>query len=175
MVDASVVAPIVIRLADGLHRSDAEPVRQRDGGERLRVGVRQAERVNAGLFALALEREEQKGLVLLDRAADRPAELLAAERRFLAVAAVGRLLEVIQRLESVVFIQEEKRAVENVGAALGDHVHRCAFAAPIGGRKALRRDVELLHRFERKLHHRAAHRAVLVVNAVDGHVHVAAA
>ncbi len=61
----------------------------------------------------------------------------------------------------------------NIAAALGHHVHRRAFAAPVRRRKALRRNIELLDGFERQLHYRPAHRTVLVVDAIDRHVDVA--
>src|SRR5262249_47494003 len=66
-------------------------------------------------------------------------------------------------------------SVEVVGAALGDDVDGRAFTAPVGGGKALGADFEFLHGFQRKLHHRSAHRIVLVVDAVYRHVDVAAA
>ena len=63
--------------------------------------------------------------------------------------------------------------MRSVGTALGDHVDRRALAPPIGRAEPLCRNIEFLHGFERKLHHRPAHRVVLVVDSVDGDVHVA--
>ncbi len=144
-------------------------------GEGLIVGVSRAIDVDAGLFARTLDREKQEGLVLLHRPADGSAELLAAERSLLPAAAVRGLLEVVQRVEDLIAVLKEDRPVKNVGAGLGDHVHRRAFAAPVGGRKPLRGDIEFLNGFEGKLHDGPAHRVVLVVDAVHGHVHVASA
>ena len=69
----------------------------------------------------------------------------------------------------------EDGPVIGVGALLGDHVDGGAFGAAVLGREALRADLEFLHGFQGKLHDRSADGVVLVVDAVDGDVDVAAA
>ena len=62
-----------------------------------------------------------------------------------------------------------------VRSPLGDHVDGGAFRAAVFCREALGADLELLNGFERHLHDGAADGVVLVVDAIDGHVDVAAA
>ena len=119
--------------------------------------------------------KKPKSLVFLERAADRTAELLAGVvgmRRSRRAVAVGVFLIGVQA--GIAEVAEE-RSVITVAAALGDDVDGGAFRAAVLGREALGADLELLNGFERKLHHRAADGVVLVVDAVQGHVHVTAA
>src|SRR5207249_3480835 len=141
MFETSVVAPIVIGGRDGLGRLGAKVGHEAEFGEGRR---RHRE---AGLFPLALQREEQERLVLLYRPANRSTELLPEKWRLRLVALLG---EVVICLKGIATILVEKRAVKNVAAALGNHVHRCAFAAAVGGGEALRGDVELLNGLQRQ-------------------------
>src|SRR6185437_9269603 len=62
-----------------------------------------------------------------------------------------------------------------IASRLGDHVDGGAFRPAVLGGKPLRTDLEFLHGLKGKLHHRAADGVVLVIDAVDGDVHVPAA
>ena len=64
--------------------------------------------------------------------------------------------------------------MELVRSALGDDIDSRALRSAVFSREALRADVVFLNSLERKLHHHAADRVVLVVDAIDGDVHVAA-
>ncbi len=59
---------------------------------------------------------EQEQLVLLERAAQRAAELVPAERR-----RNGRLVEEIARIESAVAQKFEQRSVQRIGSGLRHH------------------------------------------------------
>src|SRR5262249_8363715 len=123
-----------------------------------------------GDLALAFDGVEEEVLVFTNGAAERTAELLPAERRLIYT---GLVLEEILRIEPLVALEDEARAVKLVLAGLGDDVDRRAFAPTVGGGEALRADDEFLHGFERELHHRTADGVVFVINAVDGDVDVA--
>src|SRR5438105_15284672 len=62
-----------------------------------------------------------------------------------------------------------------VGTRFGDYVDGSPFRASVHRGEALRRNLEFLHGFGRKLHDRAAYGVVLVVDTIDGDVHIAAA
>ena len=83
-----------------------------------RVGV--GNQVHAGLVQVLAESfvvGEDEGLVLLHRAAQRAAELVARETRD------GTAVEEIARIESIVAQELVKRSVELVGSGLGDNEH----------------------------------------------------
>src|SRR5207249_10344026 len=83
----------------------------------------------ARVFSHLLDSAEVEHPVLDDRAADRSAELLPAEWRFLTV---GLLLEVVLPGELLVAFVPEDRTVHQVRAGLRDERHRRAAGASIG-------------------------------------------
>jgi len=127
-------------------------------------------------------RDEEERLVLADRAAQAPRELLAA---VLGDAEVGRLLlEVVLRLQRVVRIVEPEAAVVVVAAALGDHVHQHRGVAAVLGVEVVHQHAHFLDALGVRVdvHHAAAlagtHRARvdhevvrLAARAVGVHVH----
>ena len=87
----------------------------------------------------------------------------------------SRLLGLRQRVQALVAEVLEDRALELVGAALGDDLEGAAVGAARVGAEALGLEVELADRVEREVLHQAADRVVVVVAAVDQVVDVAAA
>src|SRR6516225_12085996 len=119
MVPAPVVAPVVIGRRDSPGRlgGQARVCGQRKFCKRLAVGC------NTSGFPLSLEREEEKILVLAYRTADRATELLPAKGRLLPIAAVRRLLEVIQAVEGLLPIEKVQRPVILISARCRDYVN----------------------------------------------------
>ncbi len=123
------------------------------------------------MLLLLLARAEEEHFVLHDRTAERSAKLLPAERRLRAVAL---LREVVLRRQLPVALVAEHRAVELVGARLGDKRDRRAARTSVGGRELVGRELERLEAFSREAHERSAVVVVAVVGAVDRGLDVAA-
>ncbi len=132
------------RNASRLERGE---LRRRERTEhRRRIGRRR----NAGKIAcLLVVAEEEEHLVLLDRPADRPAELLTAILRLHLDCGAHAIHEHVLRLERVgrpplvVAKEVEARSVELVRPALGHSVHDSAGGAAVLGRVVRRRHLEL--------------------------------
>ena len=80
-------------------------------------------------FALAFVINEEKCLVLHDRAAERAAELVIAKW----ILRLASVVEIIAGIQSVVTEEIKAGAVQAVGAALGDNVDHAARAATVFG------------------------------------------
>src|SRR2546423_6206781 len=97
------------------------PRRELAGCEKRHERIELAEQVlgneNPLMLLLLLARAEEEHFVLHDRTAERSAKLLPAERRLRAVALAR---EVVLRRQLPVALVAEDRAVELVGARLGD-------------------------------------------------------
>src|SRR5260370_12682487 len=171
MIDAAVVPQVEIRRRNAVCNLCIE---SRLLEQELFVVGRPGD-IEAGVLAGTFQCKEQECLVLFDRTANGSAELLPAEIGLLTSAAVGRLFEIVQGIKVGLAVEEIERAVKTVGSTLGKHIYCGAFAAPIGGRKALRGNIEFFDGFERELHDRPADSAVFVVDSIDGDIHVAAA
>ena len=116
---------------------------------------------------------EEVRLVLRDRPAEAAAELVAA-----VVLLVGTFDDASRsrsaRSSTCRGTNSKTLPVTVVRAALGDDVHHAAVAAAVLRLEALRHEVELLDRLERKRLQQAADGVVVVVAAVDLVVDVAA-
>src|SRR5437762_10972144 len=126
---------------------------------------------NPLMLLLLLKCAEEEHLVLEDRTAERSAILLPAERRLRAVALAR---EVVLRRELPVALVAECRAVELIGARLGDERDGRAARTSVGRRELVRRELERLQALGRDAHQRAAVMVVAVVGAVDRGLDVAA-
>jgi hypothetical protein len=169
IVETTVVAGVKERGGDGRGRHRAE------AGEQIDLIEICGAIVDGGMLALALIGKEGEDLVPEDGTADAATKLLTAIGRACEVIAAGAVGNFLIGVEIHVAEEGEQRAVEFVGAVLGDEVDDGAFRTAIGGREALGTDVVLFDGLQRDLHHCAAHRIILVVHAVDGDVHVASA
>ena len=131
-----------------------------------------AERVHgaAGRLVHALVGREEVDPVALQRTAQAAAVLVAAE---IALGRAGQALALGQGLQRVVAQMAERRALQGVGAALGDHVQHAAARAAVLDRIAIV-EVELVDRLEREELRGAAAVVVVVLAAVDHGADVAA-
>ncbi len=154
----------------GVRRGELGIAREDSGVEHPRV-----DRHRLALVHLVVG-EEVEQLVGDDPAADRAAVLV-----LLLVGRLGAVGEV--RDQALRLVVVEGRAVQAVGAALGDHVDEAAARASELDRGAVGDDRELLDRLLRDgersaalgAAHRAAEEGVVEVHAVDGDVGVDAA
>ena len=112
---------------------------------------------------------EEKPLVLLDRSADRHAELVALG---LGDEPAGQrisleLRERVARLELVGLIELERAAVQEVGAGLGLDRHDARRGLAELGIVVLRRDFRFADRFERRVDDDDAENRIAVLRAVE--------
>src|SRR6478609_9014708 len=97
----------------------------------------------------ALVADEEEGLVLRDRAAGGPAELVVAGLGLLAGVQRGVTEPHRPGLQVLVAEALETGSVECIGAALGPQVDRGSAGQPLLGAHAAGDDVDLLDRVER--------------------------
>src|SRR5206468_4049281 len=120
--------------------------------------------------------DEEERLVPLERPAQREAELVLVEVGLEALHRAAREAMLRRAGDSVELPEVVERAVEQVGAGLGDHVHESRAGAAELGRRSAGGDHDLLHRIEVEREGRPlaaallAEEGVVEVGAVHRHV-----
>src|SRR5205814_7963832 len=93
-----------------------------------------------GVLALAVDGEEQEGVVLLEGTADRAAELLAGVVGMRLGGATGSVRVLLVGIEGGVTKEADSGTVKLVGSAAGDDIDGSGFGAAVLGGKPLGAD-----------------------------------